>query len=184
MNFWFQQERSRRPWVGEFWLPLWSQIMQGPIWAGNNTFLVSACNLIAFGRDLALCESPGRISHTQQITVQAHTHTPGWKKESNWLSSTHGAADTALPPKTIGSPGQRVISICAPFHPKPVLLFLNVKQGKTSVLGNMKKWSSSSLFYNPILLVNIHLPSQVVTSQSACCSSSPSMNGWLFHHQS
>lgn len=82
VNFWFQRERSRRPWVGEFWLPPWSQIMRGPIWAGNNTFLVSAFNLNAFGRDIALCESPGRISHTQQITpAQAHTHTWMEKRE-------------------------------------------------------------------------------------------------------
>lgn len=69
----------------------------------------------------------GSPARSKQHVAEAHTHTPGWRKESHRLSSTQGAADTALPPETIGSPGQRVISIRALFHPKPVLLFLDVK---------------------------------------------------------
>lgn len=54
-----------------------SQIMRGPIWAGNNTFLVSAFNLNAFGRGLVLCES-GEGSPT--YSKHAHTHLDGEKR--------------------------------------------------------------------------------------------------------
>lgn len=77
-----------------------SQIMRGPIWAGNNTFLVSAFNLNAFGRGLALCERRGRISHIQR--TRAHTHLDG-EKRAIGLTAHMGATDTAHPLETIGA---------------------------------------------------------------------------------
>lgn len=68
----------------------------GPIWAGNNTFLVNAFNLNAFGRGLML-------SHGLQEPVSPGLdlpHAPGWRIDSHQLNSTHEATNTALPPET------------------------------------------------------------------------------------
>ncbi len=80
----------------------------GPIWAGNNTFLVNAFNLNAVGRGLVLSHgfqelaSPGQdLPHTSKRTnTHTHARAPGWRKDSHRLNHTHEATDTALPPET------------------------------------------------------------------------------------
>lgn len=50
----------------------------GPIWAGNNTFLVSAFNLNTFGRGLMLSRGLQElVSLAQDLPANTHTHLDG-----------------------------------------------------------------------------------------------------------
>lgn len=157
-----------------------SQIMRGPIWAGNNTFLVSAFNLNAFGRGLVLCES-GEGSPT--YSKHARTHLDGEKRAVGLTAHmgllTQHTLRRLLEPRpqsyfyscpisSTTSPtfsGAKVnhltvsaaAEICFFFVPQDRSPIMNIIFVLLKSLGG--------------LIIIIHLPSQVVVSQAVGCSS-------------
>lgn len=119
-EFSFQRERNRRAWVGEFWLPPGPRLCGAPSELAITHSLSVPLILMHLAEALRFVSAGKDLPHT----ANTRAHTPGRRKESHRLNSTHGGYWHGTPSGDYWSPGHWVISIHALFHPQPVLLSL------------------------------------------------------------